>query len=193
MGILVRLLLFGWVFAIVLLAAWLGLLGPSPDPGTASPGPLPATERDEVTSSTEDGCRTHRLDDVTFFDRTSVLRPESEAAIVDFAVDLRAVACVADVTGTYCSTPDASVMLHGHAGAGGATIAEQYRLSFERALAVATVLMANDITVGSVIGTGPEALGPAGFGVEADPVAQTVTVADGPVELGLRCPAVQRP
>ncbi|MEM9894355.1 MAG: hypothetical protein AAF962_26165 [Actinomycetota bacterium] len=161
MGTFIRLLLFGWAFVIVVMAAWLGLLDPSPEPGTAGTAPSGDATASTTTDATPDErspasgvCRPHRLDGVDFYDRTPVLRPEAETAIVAFIVELRDAGCVADAVGSFCPAPEAAAVLHGHAEDDTLTTSEEYRLSFERALAVATVLMANDVTVGSIAGTG---------------------------------------
>lgn len=199
MGFFIRLLFFGWAFAIVMVAAWLGLLGSFPTGRTTnSTAPPPAVAPPAVVSPARlapldaGSCPSPRLMEVDFYDQTPVLRPESQVAIVAFTNDVRAAPCVADLTGTFCAGDEAAAVLHGRGDPGGLDAAEQYRLSFERALAVATVLLANDVTVGSVVGTGAEGLEPhtegtTGTGTDRDDVVARR------VDVGLRCPATLRP
>ncbi|MEL7155791.1 MAG: hypothetical protein AAFN30_04245 [Actinomycetota bacterium] len=151
-------------------------------PGQGETGPTPALA--------DQDCPQQETVAARFFPQSAVLRPVSQDEIAAFGLRLRSQPCVADVAGNYCRPDEVAITVVGHAvGSPGTEIDDVAldRLSFRRALAVASVLLANDVTVRSVVGVGDD---------EAGPIAGSTASAEddrpGWVDLGLVCPRVVR-
>lgn len=214
MAAVIRLFFLGWAFAIVLFIAWLGALFPDRSllpsgPPTHNGSPVsdrsalphggPRSDRftrgapagaDNPASTFDQECRHQEPVPAEFFSQSAVLRPESQDELAAFSLRLRSMPCLADVTGNYCTPDQVAVTLAGHAEpVPSADATATQRLSFERALAVAVVLMANNVTVRSVEGFGDSETG------EVAGIDPSGTMADHHlgVDLGLRCPRRSRP
>ncbi len=211
---LIRFLAFGWIFAFVLAAAWLGVLVPVDPPGPTAPVTAPApTEPESGMGGTPAGpgpdsvpTLAPRLDGaqpcpriepplVLFGPNATFVGPEAQDEIAAFVLRLRSADCVADTVGTFCSPHDIEVSVAGHTDdSPSARPGGNPRLSFDRALGVALLLDETGLTVRSVEGYGaarplPTPPAPAGGTATGPDGAQG---GPGPVarraELSLWCP-----
>ncbi|MEM8925315.1 MAG: hypothetical protein AAGD35_17565 [Actinomycetota bacterium] len=216
---ILRFLLFGWLFAIVLALAWLGALfdavegaapaapasttapstafAPSTAPGGIDAGSTPTGEVDARGQDRGEGptlpeaCIRPVMEPIRFADGSTILDASALRVLATLAAEIGDAGCVIDTVGLQCRPADVEVAATGHADAAPTgAVGGNARLSFERALAVAVVLLDRGITMRSVEGVGsaePTVTEPGGR-LEA-----TGNPADRRVELAVWCPRFQRP
>jgi len=165
---MIRAALSGWMFALVLLAAWLGLL----QPGSAT------TESDKVVSlgkievavtevlsaierwnpsepqrDTPEGCGFFPSPNIPFGPDSAEVSTQVEQILFASLVAINSQACLLDATGTPCAGAGVAITVFGHTDARPtARHGGNQQLSTDRAEAVAAWLTAAGATIGSTFG-----------------------------------------
>ncbi len=174
---MVRLLVVGWLFALVLAAAWMGELAPALGPPVARDGASDAQvqisktlarfgrrQGDAYPMSGDDpgSCPPHRSEGLTFEPNQMDVASNGEEVLMTMMTELMKTSCLTDPTGRSCHGLQAEISVEGHSDdlpssrRGG-----NQQLSYSRAQSVANWLSSAGFIIRSVDGLGSSQPAPA--------------------------------